>query len=521
MFVSWYHTAPPNSYLVITGARVEGVKIKKKGFVWPFQKVTKISVTPFHFNKDLMTMTSEKLQVCLPVNFTIGPQDNLDSLRKYAVLLTGDADGTIDSKKQTIPSGRDHIREIVQGIIEGETRSVVANLTMTELFEQRNLYKKKVVDHVQSELTQFGLCIYNASIKELRDMPGSQYLEFQSRKAHESALNQAKTDVAHARMLGEIGEANNVGKTKQEIAKINAQTALLETDRKIEKAQADSKFKSQEIDIERRLQIERIQADRAAELKDAELQKVVQESKALMELERQRAVTVTKAKVAKESAAQEADALLYKHRQDADARAYQAAKAADAELYGAQKQADGDFCRKERETEARILQETKSADAELYRKQQEAKGNFELKQKEAEALYVRHEREAAGIMQLAGAYEKLGQVLGGPAGVRDWMMISNGTPVALAKANAEAIRGLQPKISVWTQGGAQDGAAGSFAPIRDIMQSLPPLLSTIQDQTGLTPPAWMAQMPPTDQRKADSAHDIGPVVDKYKKVNGV
>jgi hypothetical protein len=56
---------------------------------------------------------------------------------------------------------------------------------MKELFEKRTLYRKMVVDHVQSELTQFGLHIYNASIKELRDLPGSHYFEFQSKKAHE------------------------------------------------------------------------------------------------------------------------------------------------------------------------------------------------------------------------------------------------------------------------------------------------------------------------------------------------
>lgn len=34
-----------------------------------------------------------------------------------------------------------------------------------------------------------------------------------------------------------------------------------------------------------------------------------------------------------------------------------------------------------------------------------------------------------------------------------------------------------------------------MAPVRDIMQNLPPLLSTIHDQTGIAPPSWVAQMP--------------------------
>ncbi|THW64728.1 flotillin domain protein [Aureobasidium pullulans] len=540
-----YHAAEPNSYLVITGAGVKGLKLTKKAMVFPFQKVTKISVTPFHFTTDLQAMTSEKLQVCLPAVFTIGPKDEEESLRKYAGLMT-------DSAADTVVAGREHIQAIIMGIVEGETRSIVSNITMKELFEKRTLYRKMVVDHVQSELTQFGLHIYNASIKELRDLPGSHYFEFQSKKAHEGyvfedteSMSQEPPDGASTLntdigsialryvqiqllltrgigMEGEIGEALNVGRTKQEIAKINANTAVQETERKIEKAIADSKFKSQEIDIERKLNIERIQAERAAELRDSDLQKGVQESKALMELERMRATTVTKAKVAKESAAQEADAQLYKARQAAEASAYQQSKTADLELYTAEKQAEGHFQRKKRETDAKYLQESKAADASLYRKQQDALGDFEIKKAEAEALYIRHEREAAGIIQLAGAYKELGNVLGGPAGVRDWMMLQNNIPVQLAQANAEAVRGLQPKINVWNTG-SQDGGADSFAPIRNIMQSLPPLFSTIQDQTGMMPPAWLAQMPANatgGHGRNDSAHEFPLAVEKHKGING-
>lgn len=185
-----YHVAEPNSYLVITGAGVKGLRLAKKALVYPFQKVTKISVTPFHFTTDLQAMTSEKLQVCLPAVFTIGPKDEHESLMKYAGLMTDTDAGH---------ASREHIQAIIMGIVEGETRSVVSNITMKELFEKRSLYRTKVVEHVQTELTQFGLHIYNASIKELRDMPGSHYFEYQSRKAHEGAQAEAKKDVAYAR----------------------------------------------------------------------------------------------------------------------------------------------------------------------------------------------------------------------------------------------------------------------------------------------------------------------------------
>jgi hypothetical protein len=62
----FYHVAEPNSYLAITGAGIESVRICKKGFVYPLQKVTKISITPFDFSMSLQAMTSEKLCVQLP-----------------------------------------------------------------------------------------------------------------------------------------------------------------------------------------------------------------------------------------------------------------------------------------------------------------------------------------------------------------------------------------------------------------------------------------------------------------------
>lgn len=34
-----YKVAEPNSYLVVTGAGIDGIELKKKGLILPFQKV--------------------------------------------------------------------------------------------------------------------------------------------------------------------------------------------------------------------------------------------------------------------------------------------------------------------------------------------------------------------------------------------------------------------------------------------------------------------------------------------------
>jgi flotillin len=75
-------------------------------------------------------------------------------------------------------------------------------------------------------------------------------LRYPQPKAHEEALNQEKIDVAEARMKGKIGEAEKEGRMKQEISKIDADTARQETKRKAEKAKAGSELMSRQTELD-------------------------------------------------------------------------------------------------------------------------------------------------------------------------------------------------------------------------------------------------------------------------------
>ncbi|KAK2773783.1 hypothetical protein FQN53_003947 [Emmonsiellopsis sp. PD_33] len=453
-----YKVSEPNEYLVLTGGGIDNVLIKKTAFVMPWQKCTRISISPFDFSMNLQAMTVEKLQFALPAVFTIGPDNNIDALKKYALLLSGDADGV---GKSTTRTTGNHVQDIVKGIIEGETRVIVSGMTMEEIFKERHVFKQHVIENVQNELDQFGLRIYNANVKELQDTPGSEYFAFLSRKAHEGALNQAKIDVAEARMRGEIGEAEKRGKTKQEISKIDAETAVLETKRRSEKAQADAQLTNRQTELDMGIRLGKISAQRQAEMRDAELQKQVESKRAETELERLRALDVTKSKIARESAEQTADAALYTQMKSSDGVMYKQKMEADA-LY--------------------------------YRRAKEADAAFITKTKEAEAAFVAKKKEAEGVAEMAKAYSAMADVFGGPQGFLQYLMIQNGTYESLARANGEAIKGLEPKITVWNTGSG-DSSQDTTAPIRNLMQSLPPLFSTIHDQTGISPPTWMAQLP--------------------------
>lgn len=87
-----------------------------------------------------------------------------------------------------------------------------------------------------------------------------------------------------------------------------------------------------------------------------------------------------------------------------------------------------------------------------------------------------------------------------PCRLIQYMMLQNNTYEKLARANAAAINGLQPKITVWNTGA--DASTDSTAPIRNLLQSLPPLLSTINEQTGIAPPSWLANLGPAEQKQA-------------------
>lgn len=138
----------------------------------------------------------------------------------------------------------------------------------------------------------------------------------------------------------------------------------------------------------------------------------------------------------------------------------------------------------------------------------------EAVQKKADAAYYAKAKEADGLAAMAKAYGDMSAVLGGSQGLLQYMLIQDNAYEKLALANAQAISGLQPKITTWTTGGEGSSNDGTSA-LRNIMQNLPPLLSTINEQTGIAPPSWMAQMP--GQQALEKSGNSG---DGKAKVNG-
>lgn len=127
--VWWYKVANASEFLVITGYGVKDIKLAKKAWILPGQSCTVFDVSPVNFTFEVQAMSAEKLPFLLPAVFTIGPLiDDIESLHRYAKLIS--------------PHDKlsNHVKELVQGVIEGETRVLAASMTMEEIFRGMCLY---------------------------------------------------------------------------------------------------------------------------------------------------------------------------------------------------------------------------------------------------------------------------------------------------------------------------------------------------------------------------------------------
>jgi flotillin len=336
------------------------------------------------------------------------------------------------------------IRERITGIIEGEMRAVAANMAIEEIFNDRKHFQGKVTEYIQESLNKFGCVLYNANVEELVDNVG--YFTTLGQKAQEAAISTAKVAIAESKANGDIGAQDKITRALKETSRLKAETTVFENERLQSVAQSKAELQVKEAQYEAQIKIAQIEGLKTSELREAELQKEVEQKRALVETERLRAEEYAKAVVESE-----------KIKTIADARAYEKQTLAEAQLFETQKIA-----------EAKIFAVTK-----------EAEGIKKLYLSQAEGL--REIIKASGSSQVA----------------LQFLMLERGLYQQLAQENAKAIQGLAPKFNIWTTG---KGDGDSAKPIRDIFQSLPPLLSTIQQQTGIAVPA--APLPVTHDGKS-------------------
>ncbi|KAF7066623.1 hypothetical protein CFC21_072573 [Triticum aestivum] len=479
-----FHVADASEYLAITGWGIDDVKLAKKAWVFAGQQCKKFCISPVNYEFEVHAMSAEKLPFILPAVFTIGPKisaignEVADKEELEAQLLL--------YVKLIAPLNHNtsHVHDLVKGVIEGETHGT-------------KTFKEKVFDMVQLELKQFGLFIYNANVKQLVDVPGHEYFSYLGQKTQQDAANQAKVDVAEARMKGEVGAKEREGLTRQNAAKVDAETKVLiggpgcicsknprplkeeakvkaevqvfENAREADIAAAKAELAMKKAGWDKQAKVAEVEAAKAVAIREAELQMEVEIKNAMRQTEKLKAEQLSKATVQYETQVQDSNAQLYSRQKAAEAALFEQMRTAEA---------------RKAQADAKFFEQKMAEDAKLYAKQKEA---------ESVALVGKAKTEyvASMLQALGGNYHAL----------RDYLMIDTGMYTEMARVNAGAVNGMQPKISIWSNGGDAGNAGGEAAAgsalqqVAGVYKMLPPLLSTVHEQTGMSPPAWMCTLP--------------------------
>jgi flotillin len=372
---SRYKTSKSNEWLVRTGLNVLEMDIGKQFVQWPFQNIQRIDMTPKSFKFAVNAMSREKMEFHFPAVFTIGPKNNEDALRNYSRFLLAQQTEDTDA--------------LVRGIIEGETRTLSANLPIEDIFTGRSAFKNEIVHHVQNQLNQYGLEIYNANIEELKDSESSNYFRSLSQKIKAEAENKAKVEVAEQNKKGTIGAKERDAETRQRISVVEAETVLVENARNQEILKSTAEMEKTKAEQNFIIEQAKIKATQDAEIINMKLQKDLEIQRQEMILEQQRGAELTKSKISAES--------------------------------------------------QKLL-----ADAALYKQEKNAEGDLYYKLKEAEGLTAFYTAQAQGLKQLVNAFN------GDTRALISYTMLEKGLYEKLAESNAKAIKDLNPKITVWT-----------------------------------------------------------------------
>lgn len=379
-----YKIAGPNQYLVRTGLGITDIAISKKAMVWLFQKHKFIDIHPKNYSFKLHTMSNEKIDYVLPGVFTIGPKDDKEALIRYVKTIEN-----VD---------KENLDNIILGILEEETRILSSQLSMEE----------STTKNVQEELDKIGLNIYNANIKELEDGQDSKYFVNLKKMKLSETENKVNIDVSENNKKGDIGKKEREAETRQ----------IVENEKRQEIEKSRALLEVIKTEAQRQIEVSKIETKNAINMRDAQLQKEVEQMKNSSETERLRALDGSRALVDAEIAVKIAEG----H-----------AKAAEI-----------------------------SADAKLY-----------TWRKEADGIAAKYLAQSQGIENLIRSFN------GDSKQLIQYLMMENGTYQELAKENANAIKGINPKLNIWNMSGDNNNG------ISDVLKWIPPLFDTIMQQTSV------------------------------------
>jgi flotillin len=438
------HTSLPNQWLVKTGAGIATARVGKSYVRWPFQHVRVVAMDARTLRVTVAAMSSEKLAFLVPSVWTLGVADDAAAVAAFATRVPEGATARL-------------WEEVVIAALEAETRTLAANMGVEQVFQGRAEFMAAVREKVAPVLAQFGLHVINAGVSELHDGEGSSYFTSLARTIDAQAKNKAEREVAAANKDGNIAKKEREAETRKAVAEQEAKAVDAEAAAKQQQLEAGARVAETAAATKLRADNARIAGEGASSKLFEERQRDVADVRLLRETAAERAKAMPGATSAAEAAVRRAEGERDAANKTADGALYAATKAADGALYAAQREAEA----------ARAAGDAAAAAALAM-------------------LRARADGMAALVAACGGDVD---------AAVRS-IALNDGTVERLVAANAAAVKGLNPQLTVWSSDGA-----GAVDPLRRLAGAVPPFLDALRDQTGinlaglLAPPAAPAAEP--------------------------
>jgi flotillin len=440
-----YRIASPNEFIAKTGLGIRGISISKKTMQWPFQTAQIYNVNPFAHNFDLKCMSNEMIEMKLPIAFTMQP-----------IIPDRDPELAVNYARRLLNIDEEDATNTISNVLEGTTRTLSGQLSIDELFHNREAFRDKIVTEIEQELGEIGLEVITANIKEMGDSDQNNlYFTYRKQRATESANHQARIDVAEAKKTGEIGVAAREGEIRIKTAAIERDATIAENERNQAIAKSNAELQVIEAEADRMSNQARVEAEIEVEKRRVIMERELEEKRSERELESERASKLAPTLVKKQQVETNAQADLYKYQREADAVAYQLEKKADADLYKANKEAEG------------II----------------AIGNAE-----AERIKARQNAHADGLRAIFGASGN-DSVL-----TQFYVGLNDGLPQKQAEEAAKAVINMNPKMNIWTttKGDGSSGESPISDAITNLARNLVPTMEAIDGKIKL--PDYLPQL---------------------------
>ena len=303
------------------------------------------------------------------------------------------------------------IRNTATNVLEGKLREIVSNMTVEEIYRDRETFSARVQEVVGTELMEMGLEVKVFTIKDINDSNGyiqalgvkqiaekkkdaeiakaeadreTQIETSKARRAGEQARLQAESEISEAAKLKLVKEASYMQEQQAAKAKADAAYEIQKniTQKEIVSAEMDAELLRQE--RQKDIEAAQVQIEIAKEQKNIELAQKQAERKK----ESLRAEVLEPAVADKEKQQTQADAEQYRKIAEAEAQAEAQKKFAQAEAEARKLKAIA---------EAEAIRSTGQAEAEVISRKGQA---------EADSIRARGIAEAEAMEKKAEAYQK-------------------------------------------------------------------------------------------------------------------